>query len=159
MTILANHNDMLKQYGLEIGLENLSFNDDGEAVLVFDDIFVRFMYDEPKQMILLTSPVVYEAITHDADVYASLLELNLVGILNGAGSVGLDREMNVLTFAHNISLIGLDQNRFNQFVDSCVDLIDSWRKLISSESFPKTTQEAPSLTQTDDTDNIVTTRV
>lgn len=55
----------------------------------------------------------------------------------GLDDVGLDRGGKVVIFANTISLYGLDQARFSAFVAAGVDLIDAWRKLVESDSFPR----------------------
>lgn len=137
MSLAADHNELLAAYGRSVGVEGVAFDDGGEARLAFDGIVIRFVHDAARQQILLTSPVFGGVIVPDIDVYASLLELNLGGILHGAGAVGLDKDTGTVTFSNAVSLVGLDQARFNTFVASGVDLVEAWRELVESESFPR----------------------
>ncbi len=158
MSIVADPKELLAGFGRSIGLANVAFDDEDEALLLFDAIAVRFLYDKERQLILVSSPLVNHEVEPDLDVYAHLLELNLLGILNGSGSIGLDRENQTVIFANSISLIGLEQDRFNEFVNVSVDVIESWRQGLEAGGLkPATAASAPNLLSGDD--DVVATRV
>lgn len=158
MSFVADHKELLASFGRSVGLEDVAFDDEGEALLLFDAIAVRFLHDEERQIILISSPLVNHEIEPDIDVYARLLELNLVGILHGSGSIGLDREDRVVIFANSISLIGLDQERFNDFVNASVDIIEEWRKTLESGELAQAAK-SPGLDILPGDDGTVPTRV
>lgn len=132
MSLIADPHALLADYGRSVGLDDVGFDDDGEALLVFDAIAVRFLFDDERQLILISAPLVNREVEPDIDLYTRVLELNLSGILHGAGAVGLDTQDRALIFAHSISIIGLDQDRFNAFVEEGVALIEAWRGVIES---------------------------
>lgn len=138
-----DHNELLAGYGRSVGIEGIAFDDAGEAYLAFDDIVIRFFHDAARRQILLSAPVFDDTVTPDVDVYASLLELNLGGILHDSGSVGLDKDTGAVIFSNAISLAGLEQARFDAFVAAGIDLVEAWRKLVESENFPRMIEKPP----------------
>lgn len=151
MSIVADPKELLAGFGRSIGLADVAFDDEDEALLLFDAIAVRFLFDKEREIILVSSPLVNYELVPDVDVYAHLLELNLLGILNGSGSIGLDRENQTVIFANSISLIGLDQDRFNEFVNASVDVIEAWRQgLESSGVKPAASALPPDILSSDD---------
>ncbi|MGV6871124.1 type III secretion system chaperone [Pseudochelatococcus sp. B33] len=158
MSFVADPRELLAGYGRSVGLADVAFDDEGEALLLFDAIAVRFLHDEERKIILISSPLVNREVEPDIEVYARLLELNLVGILHNSGSIGLDRENRAVIFANSISLIGLDQARFNDFVNASVDIIDAWRKTLESGEL-KQAGKAPELDILPSDDGTVPTRV
>lgn len=145
-----DHNELLAGYGRSVGVESAAFDGDGEAHLAFDDIVVHFRHDAARQQIVLSAPVFDGAVAPDIEVYASLLELNLGGILHDSGSVGLDKDTGAVIFSNAISLVGLDQVRFDAFIAAGVDLVEAWRKLVESDNFPRAIEKPQQSAPADD---------
>ncbi len=147
-----DHNEFLAGYCRSLGIEGVNFDNDGEAHLAFDDIVVHFHHDAARRQIVLSAPVFDDAVAPDVDVYASLLELNLGGILHDSGAIGLDKATGAVIFSNAISLVGLDQARFDAFVAAGVDLVEAWRKVVESENFPRAIEKLSASTPPDDDD-------
>ncbi|MFD2251899.1 hypothetical protein FHS82_002293 [Pseudochelatococcus lubricantis] len=135
MVAAADADELIDGFGRSIGLRDVAFDENGGAILMFDDILTGFRHDRDKHLIAMYGPVINTAIDHDADLYAGFLELSLGWSLAGKGCAGFNRDFDLLFFVNTVSLAGLEQERFNAFVKENLETIETWRRYAASGAF------------------------
>jgi hypothetical protein len=158
-SFIADPDELTRQYALSLGLEDTALDENGELILLYDSIVVRFFVERERQLIILSAPATNKGVPHDVAVYAILLELNLKGSADGDGSLGLDSDSGILFYTHAISLVGLDQDRFRAFVERSLGVIMAWRQVIESDDFSRLAEKSVVLRDLPGDDGIVPTRV
>lgn len=128
----SDHHFLIAEFGKSIGVEGVAFNDQDELRLYIDEDIIDLRYEKEKSLLTLIAALGTPLIGNNSEFYPNVLELNLVGILSGGGSVGLNRADNKLIYADSLPISETDTDDFNDFIARSLALVRTWKNLLSS---------------------------
>lgn len=136
MSPSAHAVSLVSQLGARLGVTGLSFDEYNLFHVRLDGIFVDIQLDAEKDVFLISSEVTSISSASAADIYAYLLELNLVSGMTGRhGFIGLNRRSEQLFFIDRIGVKGLKVEDFEDFLRRSARLANAWTKLVNSPDF------------------------
>lgn len=136
MSPSAHAVSLVAQLGVRLGVTGLSFDEYNLFHVLIDGVFIDVQLDTEKEVFLISSEVTSIASASAADIYAYLLELNLVSGMSGKnGFIGLNRRSEQLFFIDRIAGKSLAVDEFEDFLRRSGRLASAWTKLVNSPDF------------------------
>lgn len=124
MADIENH---LQNYGKEIGLPELKFNEQGICSLNFDSkINVDIVYRKEQDQCILAAPIGDLPSEGKENFFKELLVANAFGIDNAGAALGVEEEENrvVLSYVFIASIVSFDL--FKTILANFVNLAEEW---------------------------------
>lgn len=129
---------LVSQLGSRLGMWQLSFDENNLLQVRVGETFLDIQFDAKKDLFLISSEVAVLSSSSIAEVYAHILEFNLVaGLLARQGFIGLNRNSEQLFYIDHIVASHLTADVFEDFVRHAAKIATAWSKLISSPEFLK----------------------
>lgn len=127
---------LVSQLGRRLGIHGLAFDEYNLCHVRVDGVFIDIQFDAEKNALLISSEVAAVASASAADIYAYLLELNLVaGMVGWRGFVGLNRRSEQLFYIDRIAAQELTDDAFEHFIRSSARQASAWTRLVNSPDF------------------------
>ena len=119
---------LLAEMGNASGVGELKADDSGFCAIEADDIVCNMQYIFDTNSLYIFGEL-GEIPTHLLGRLAQeFLSANLFGIETGGGTLALEKESRQLIFGYLTSLENIDQTRFSQILENCVNYMELWKK-------------------------------
>ncbi len=127
-----NAKDNLKQFGKELNLEGLEFDENNTCILGIDDTFsLHLTYEPNSKRLYLYSPLL-DGLPSDDKVklrlYERLLEGSMLGGQMAGGGVGVAVKEELILIHCTIDMEHADRDSLRRFAPLYVETVEKWRK-------------------------------
>ena len=130
---LENAKSNLEEFGKELGLEGLEFDENNTCILGIDDEFsLHITYEPNSDRLYLYSPLL-DGLPRDdktkLKLYEALLEGSMLGGQMAGGGVGVAPQEELILLHCTLGM-GSDahENALKSFAPAYVDVVEKWRK-------------------------------
>jgi hypothetical protein len=128
-----NAKDNLKEFGKELGLEGLEFDENNTCILGIDDEFsLHLTYEPNSKRLYLYSPLL-DGLPKDAKsllrLYERLLEGSLLGGQMAGGGVGVAVKEELILIHCTLDMEHAAGNVLRAFAPLYVETVEKWRKI------------------------------
>jgi len=147
-----NAKDNLKEFGKELGLEGLEFDENNTCILGIDDEFsLHLTYEPNSKRLYLYSPLL-DGLPKDDKLklrlYERLLEGSMLGGQMAGGGVGVAVEEELILIHCTIDMEHAVSAALRAFAPLYVETVEKWRKICAEiaegrEESTKTTATQP----------------
>ncbi len=130
---LENAKENLKEFGKELNLEGLAFDENHTCILGIDNTFsLHLTYEPNSDRLYLYSPIL-DGLPKDDKVrlklYEHLLEGSMLGGQMAGGGIGVAIPEELILMHCVIEMgVGTDRNALRRFAPLFVAAVESWRK-------------------------------
>ncbi|MBS4165808.1 MULTISPECIES: CesT family type III secretion system chaperone [unclassified Neochlamydia] len=127
-----NAKENLKEFGKELGLEGLEFDENNTCILGIDDEFsLHLTYEPNSKRLYLYSPLL-DGLPKDNKtklrLYERLLEGSMLGGQMAGGGVGVAVKEELILIHCTIEMEHAEGNRLRAFAPLYVETVEKWRK-------------------------------
>ncbi|MBW2067592.1 MAG: type III secretion system chaperone [Deltaproteobacteria bacterium] len=122
--------EALQELGSQIGIPDLSFDENGYCCLLFDDIVVNVEADSDSEILFLYSNVGELPPEANAELYEMLLEENFLFRGTGGGALGIDKDTGIIAYAYQIPFDLVSSGNFEQILENFVNLVEDFTQRI-----------------------------
>lgn len=124
--------DNLKQFGKELGLEGLEFDENNTCILGIDDEFsLHITYEPNSKRLYLYSPLL-DGLPKDPKIllklYEKLLEGSMLGGQMAGGGVGVAVKEELILMHCTLDMEYADGDALRRFAPLYVETVENWRK-------------------------------
>src|SRR5215831_7109892 len=133
---LENAKDNLKEFGKELNLEGLEFDENNTCILGIDDEFsLHLTYEPNSKRLYLYSPLL-DGLPRDdktkLKLYERLLEGSMLGGQMAGGGVGVAIKEELILMHCVIDMgLGVDASALRRFAPLFVETIEKWRDMVA----------------------------
>lgn len=135
---LENAKDNLKEFGKELGLEGLAFDENNTCILGIDDEFsLHLTYEPNSKRLYLYSPLLDGLPRDDKTrlrLYERLLEGSMLGGQMAGGGVGVAVKEELILLHCTIDMEHALPSALRAFAPLYVETVEKWRKICSEVS-------------------------
>jgi len=129
---LENAKDNLKEFGKELGLEGLEFDENNTCILGIDDEFSMHITFEPNSdRLYLYSPIL-DGLPNDTKLklklYEKLLEGSMLGGQMAGGGIGVAPKEELILMHCTIDMAHAVSSSLRAFAPLYVETVEKWRK-------------------------------
>lgn len=133
-----NAKDNLKEFGKELGLEGLEFDENNTCILGIDDEFsLHLTYEPNSKRLYLYSPLL-DGLPKDEKtllkLYERLLEGSLLGGQMAGGGVGVAVKEELILIHCTLDMEHAASNVLRAFAPLYVETVEKWRKICADIS-------------------------
>lgn len=133
-----NAKENLKEFGKELGLEGLEFDENNTCILGIDDEFsLHLTYEPNSKRLYLYSPLL-DGLPKDQKtllrLYERLLEGSLLGGQMAGGGVGVAVKEELILIHCTLDMEHAPSNALRAFAPLYVETVEKWRKICSDVS-------------------------
>src|ERR1700743_245844 len=131
-----NAKDNLKEFGKELGLEGLEFDENNTCILGIDDKFsLHLTYEPNSKRLYLYSPLL-DGLPKDDKIklklYERLLEGSMLGGQMAGGGIGVaPKEELILMHCVGDMGLGVDALALRRFAPLFVETVERWRQMVT----------------------------
>jgi hypothetical protein len=127
-----NAKENLKEFGKELGLEGLEFDENNTCILGIDDEFsMHLTYEPNSDRLYIYSPII-DGLPKDAEtklrLYEKLLEGAMLGGQMAGGGVGVAPQEGLILLHCTIDMAHAVPNALRAFAPLYVKTVEEWRK-------------------------------
>jgi hypothetical protein len=127
-----NAKDNLKEFGKELNLEGLEFDENNTCILGIDDTFsLHLTYEPNSKRLYLYSPLL-DGLPSDDKIklrlYERLLEGSMLGGQMAGGGVGVAVKEELILIHCTIDMEHADRDSLRRFAPLYVETVEKWRK-------------------------------
>lgn len=130
---LENAKENLKEFGKELGLEGLEFDENNTCILGIDDEFSMHMTYEPNSKRLYIYSPIIDGLPKDTKIrlnlYEKLLEGSMLGGQMAGGGVGVAVKEELILMHCVLDMEHTAQQALRAFAPLYVETIERWRKI------------------------------
>lgn len=132
---LENARENLKEFGKDLNLTDLEFDENNTCILGIDDAFSMHLTYEPNTDRLYLYAPLLDGLPKDDKVklrlYAKLLEGSMLGGQMAGGGVGVAEEEELILMHCTLDMSHAASNALRQFAILFVETIEKWRKTVA----------------------------
>ena len=129
---IENAKENLKEFGKELGLEGLEFDENNTCILGIDDEFsMHLTYEPNSDRLYIYSPILDGLPTDDAvklKLYEKLLEGAMLGGQMAGGGIGVAPQEGLILLHCTIDMAHALANALRAFAPLFVKTVEEWRK-------------------------------
>lgn len=146
---LENAKENLKEFGKELGLEGLEFDENNTCILGIDDEFsLHLTYEPNSKRLYLYSPLIDGLPRDDKTrlmLYEALLEGSMLGGQMAGGGAGVAVKEELILMHCTLDMEHADRSALRAFAPLYVETVEKWRKICRdiSENRVQSTQSTP----------------
>lgn len=132
---LENAKANLREFGKELNLEGLSFDENNTCILGIDNKFsLHITYEPHSDRLYLYSPVL-DGLPKDDRIllklYGKLLEGSLLGGHMAGGGIGVAPKEELILIHCAVDMgLGVDANGLRRFAPMFVETVEKWREIV-----------------------------
>jgi len=130
---LENAIENLKEFGKELGLEGLEFDENNTCILGIDDQFsMHLTYEPNSDRLYLYSPILDGLPKDDKTrlkLYEKLLEGSMLGGQMAGGGAGVAVEEELILMHCTIDMAHAQSQALRAFAPLYVETVEKWRKI------------------------------
>lgn len=144
---LENAKENLTEFGKELGLEGLVFDENNTCILGIDDEFsLHLTYEPNSKRLYLYSPLL-DGLPHDEKtllkLYEKLLEGSMLGGQMAGGGVGVARKEELILMHCTIDMEYAVPAALRAFAPLYVDTVTKWRQICADISAGREPSDTP----------------
>lgn len=143
---LENAKENLKEFGKELGLEGLEFDENNTCILGIDDEFsLHITYEPNSKRLYLYSPLIDGLPRDDKTrlrLYERLLEGSMLGGQMAGGGCGVAVKEELILMHCTIDMEHAVSSALRAFAPLYVETVEKWRKICSEVSEGRDTGSA-----------------
>lgn len=126
----------LKEFGKELNLENLDFDENNTCILGIDNTFsLHITYEPNSDRLYLYSPILDGLPKNDKillKLYGRLLEGSMLGGQMAGGGIGVAPKEELILMHCVIDMgLGVDAAALRRFAPLFVETVERWRKIVN----------------------------
>ena len=126
---MIDFSNYLTNYGKEIGLPNLQFNEQGMCSLTFDSaIDIDIVYRKDFDQCIFASPIIAIPSTGQEKFFRKILTENIFGIATAGATFGIEEEKNEIILSYTFIASTFSFDLFKTVLGNFVDLVEEWKK-------------------------------
>ncbi len=128
---------LLGQFGAEVGISDLTFDNDGLChIRVDDDLPITFRRDDEQNRLSTVGLLAQALPALDQSVLQDILSFN-IGPLRGIGpAIGLEPTSGTVVLYQNVPLNQLDSQRFQSMFGDFIETQREWMARLAGSSAP-----------------------
>lgn len=143
---LQNAEDNLKEFGKELGIEGLQFDENNTCILGIDDTFsMHLTYEPNSDRLYLYSPIL-DGLPKDEKarlrLYEKLLEGSMLGGQMAGGGIGVAVKEELILMHCTIDMAHAVSSALRAFAPLYVETVEKWRKIASDVSEGRATDDS-----------------
>ncbi len=123
-------NSLLNDFGKNLGIEDLSFDDNNYCCLFFDDFVINLELTNEGDILYFYANVGEIPSSGKENFYEMLLQANFLFSQTNGASLGISKQGNFVLLSYQIITSGLDLNKFTNIVENFVNTVELWSKKI-----------------------------
>lgn len=132
---LKNAEENLKEFGKELGIEGLQFDENNTCILGIDDTFsMHLTYEPNSDRLYLYSPVLDGLPKEDKiklKLYERLLEGSMLGGQMAGGGIGVAVKEELILIHCTIDMAHAVSAALRAFAPLYVETVEKWRKIVA----------------------------
>jgi hypothetical protein len=128
-------NQVLGEFGKQIGLDDLRLDDNGYAALAFDDVVVNLEYDEEPERLLM-SAYLGEPQGERLKTYELLLDANFCWQGTAGATLSLERETGGIVLFQALPARALERQALEAALETFVNTADAWTLQLAQAAVP-----------------------
>jgi hypothetical protein len=130
---LENATANLKEFGKELNLEGLAFDENHTCILGIDNVFsLHLTYEPNSQRLYLYAPII-DGLPKDKEtlcrLYETLLEGSMLGGQMAGGGVGVAVKEELILMHAVIEMVAADTSSLRRFAPVFVEAVEKWRDI------------------------------
>ncbi|MBM3195127.1 MAG: CesT family type III secretion system chaperone [Chlamydiae bacterium] len=130
---LENATANLKEFGKELNLEGLAFDENHTCILGIDNVFsLHLTYEPNSQRLYLYAPIL-DGLPKDKEtlclLYEVLLEGSMLGGQMAGGGVGVAVKEELILMHAVIEMVAADTSSLRRFAPVFVEAVEKWRDI------------------------------
>jgi len=130
---LQNAEENLKEFGKELGIEGLKFDENNTCILGIDDTFsMHLTYEPNSDRLYLYSPIL-DGLPKDVQnrlkLYEKLLEGSMLGGQMAGGGIGVAVKEELILMHCTIDMAHAVSSALRAFAPLYVETVEKWRKI------------------------------
>ena len=133
---LENAKENLKEFGKELGLEGLDFDENNTCILGIDDDFSMHMTYEPNSKRLYIYSPLLDGLPKDSKIrlrlYEKLLEGSMLGGQMAGGGVGVAAKEELVLLHCVLDMEHAAAQALRAFAPLYVETVERWRKFVKA---------------------------
>lgn len=124
---------LLKEFGALISIGQLSFNEDQNCPLIYNDnIYLSISFDPESDTMVLSAYVAHYPQHNIETVLKTVLEANYFWLGTMGATLAIDSESGRLALMSRIQLDNLDVSTFHMNIQTFVESVEAWMEMIST---------------------------
>ncbi len=135
---LQNAEDNLKEFGKELGIEGLQFDENNTCILGIDDTFSMHLTYEPNSDKLYIYSPLLDGLPRDDQtrlkLYERLLEGSMLGGQMAGGGVGVATKEELILIHCTLDMAHAVSSALRAFAPLYVETVEKWRKIVQDVS-------------------------
>lgn len=133
---MIEFSNYLLNYGKEVGLSDLNFNEKGICSLSFDSkINIDIVYRKEQDQCIFAAPIGDVLAGGQENFFKRLLIANAFGIENAGAIIGIDEEKSNIVLSYTFIASTFSFDLFKVVLNNFVNMVEEWQgKLASIES-------------------------
>lgn len=122
--------ELLSEFGKEIGIPDLTFDENGTCSLIFDDVVVNIEKNTDDEKIFLYSNLGTIPPQQREAFYKKLLEANAFFKGTGGGTLAVDEHSNIVLFLYQVPVKSLDHGAFSKTMENYINIVEYWTEQV-----------------------------
>ena len=117
---------ILNEFGKNVEISNMCFDENGYCCLSFDDIFLNLEIDEKAALLFMYSNLGEIPFANREGFYEKLLEANYLYLLTGGGIIGIDKASNRVVLAYQTPYMEVTYIKFEKIIENFIKIAEYW---------------------------------
>ena len=122
--------DLLSDFGKEIGIPELAFDENGTCSLIFDEVVVNIEKNTEDGKLFFYSNLGTIPATQREGFYKTLLEANAFYKGTGGGTLAIDESSNIVLFLYQVPVKSLDHGTFSKTMENYINIVEYWTEQV-----------------------------
>ena len=125
---MIDFSDYISNYGKEVGLPELKFDEEGICSLSFDStINVDIVYRKEQDQCIFAAPIGDIPVEHKEEYFRRLLVANAFGLENAGAIIGLDEEKDNVVLSYTFIASTFSFDLFKTVLGNFVNMVEDWQ--------------------------------
>jgi len=126
---MVDFSDYISNYGKEVGLPELKFDEEGICSLSFDSrINVDIVYRKEQDQCILAAPIGDVPVENKEEYFRKLLVANVFGLENAGAVIGLDEDKNSIVLSYTFIASTFSFDLFKTVLGNFVNMVENWQE-------------------------------
>jgi len=125
---------LISDFGKQIGIASITFDDDGRCDLAFDGQRMTIGIDKTMGHMYLESPILEIPSAPSKNFYGWVLEANFTSFSNGIGCLALDREYGNIVWLDRRPVKDMTHAQFDNWLSASIERAEFWAKKLPEQA-------------------------
>jgi hypothetical protein len=130
---MVDFSDYISMYGNDVGLPNLTLNENNICALSFDSkINVDIVFRKEQDQIILASKLGSIPPDNQESFFRELLKINAYGLETAGAAIGIDEPNFSVVMSYTMIIQAVNYDLFKTILGNFVDLVEEWMQKLET---------------------------